>query len=108
VKKESDVEGVREAILATVSGFRENLVPAEQLDAVKRHLRYGFALGMNNSEAVAGIVARFVALRRTPETINRAMELYDRVTPEDIREVARKYLIDDGRTIVTLAGGKAK
>jgi zinc protease len=108
VKKESDVEGVREAILATVSGFRENLVPAEQLDAVKRHLRYSFALGMNNSEAVAGIVARFVALRRTPETINRAMELYGRVTPEDIREVARKYLIDDGRTIVTLAGGKAK
>jgi zinc protease len=53
-------------------------------------------------------VARFVALRRTPETINRLYEVYDRVTPEDIQRVARKYFVEDGRTIVTLTGGKAQ
>ena len=108
VKKEADIEGVREAIVATADGFRNDLVSAERLDAVKRHLRYAFALQMNNSEAIAGSVARYVALRRTPETINRLYEVYDRITPEDVREAARKYLVADGRTTVTLVGGKAK
>jgi zinc protease len=83
-------------------------VVAERLGDVKRHLRYSFALSLNNSETIAGLVARFVALRRTPETINRLYDLYDRITAEDIRNVARKYLIENGRTIVTLTGGKAQ
>ncbi len=108
VKKDADVDSVRESIVATLNGFKEKLVPTEQLDAVKKHLRYSFALGMNNSEAIAGVVARYVSLRRTPETINRLYEIYDSVTPEDLQAVARKYLVDDGRTIVTLTGGNAK
>jgi zinc protease len=108
VKKDSDVDSVRDAILATAAGFKDQLVPAARLDAVKRHLRYAFALGLDDSEAIAATVARYVALRRTPETINRLYEVYDTITPEDIRAVARKYFADDSRTIVTLAGGKSK
>ena len=81
---------------------------AARLEAVKRHLRYQFALGLDNSEAIAGVLAQYVALRRTPETINRIYDLYGRVTPEDVRAAARKYLVDSGRTTVTLTGGKAK
>ena len=108
VKKESDVDSVQEAMLATAAGFKEQLVPAARLEAVKRHVRYQFTLGLDNSEAIAGTVARYVALRRTPETINRLYAVYDSITPEDIRAVARKYFTDDSRTIVTLAGGKSK
>ncbi len=108
VKKESEVAAVRDDILATLNGFREKPVDARRLDEVKRHLRYSFALGMNNSQAIAAMVARFVALRRTPETINRVYELYERITPADIQAIARKYFGDGGRTIVTLAGGKSK
>jgi zinc protease len=108
VKKDADVDAVREAILVTLRGFKEKLVAADRLDAVKRNLRYSFALGMDNSEAIAGAVARYIALRRTPETINRIYQVYDSITPEDLQAVARKYLVDDGRTIVTLTGGKAQ
>jgi len=108
LKKAADIDSVREDVLKTLAGFQTNPVPPERLDQVKRHLRYSFALGLNNSEAIAGTVARFVALRRTPETINRLYEVYDRVTPEDIQRVARKYFVEDGRTIVTLTGGKAQ
>jgi zinc protease len=108
VKKEADMNAVQDAILATVNGFKTELVPAERLEAVKHHLRYRFALRLDDSEAIAGTVAQYVALRRTPETINRLYEIYDSITPEDIRTVARKYFVDDGRTIVTLTGGKAK
>jgi len=83
-------------------------VEAERLERVKRHLRYRFALSLRDSEAVAATVARYVALRRTPETINRVYELYEKVTPAEIQAAARKYFVDSGRTIVTLAGGKSQ
>ena len=108
LKKPADLESVRQDILATLESFKGKPVAAERLDEVKRHLRYSFALSLNNSETIAGLVARFVALRRTPETINRLYDLYAQITPEDIRSVARKYLIESGRTIVTLTGGKAQ
>ena len=108
LKKPADLESVRQDILATLETFKQKPVAAERLGEVKRHLRYSFALSLNNSETIAGLVARFIALRRTPETMNRLYDLYDRITAEDIRNVARKYLIENGRTIVKLTGGKAQ
>jgi zinc protease len=108
VKKDADVDAVRQAVLATLQGFKEKPVAADRLEAVKRNLRYSFALRMDNSEAIAGAVARYVALRRTPETINRIYQVYGSITPEDLQAAARKYLVDDGRTIVTLTGGNAQ
>ncbi len=104
VKKAGDVDAVREAILSTLEGSRDTPVAAGRLDAVKRHLRYDFALRLNNSEAVAATLARYVAIKRTPETINRIYDLYTQVTPEDIRSAARKYFGEATRTVVTLTG----
>jgi zinc protease len=108
LKKAADLDAVQADVLKTLAEFTQKPVEAARLDQVKSHLRYQFALSLNNSQAVAGVVARFVALRRTPETINRLYEVYDRITPEDIQAVARKYFAEDGRTIVTLTGGSAK
>lgn len=104
VKKQPDVDGVRDDVLATIRSFRDTPVPSERLEAVKSHLRYSFSLRLNNSEAIAGAVARFVALRRSPETINKLYDLYAKLTPQDIQRVAKKYLAESGRTIVTLTG----
>ncbi len=108
VKKDADVDGVRQDVLGALEAFKDKPVAPDRLDQVKRHLKYSFALSLNNSESIAGIVARYVALRRTPETINRLYAVYDSVTPEDIRAVARKYFVDTERSIVTLSGGKAQ
>ena len=108
VKKESDVEQVRDEILATLERFRSVPTDGARLDRAKRHLRYRFVLSLRDSEAIAATVARYVALRRTPETIDRLYALYEKVTPADIKAVAEKYFTERGRTIVTLAGGKAR
>ena len=71
VKKPADLDYVRDNILETVKSFAEKPVAAERLEAVKKHLRYSFSLRLNNSETIAFTVSRYVALRRTPETINR-------------------------------------
>jgi zinc protease len=98
------MKDVQEQILTTMNGFKDTLVPADKLDSVKRHLKYEFALRMDNSEAIARTLAHYIALRRTPETVNRVYAMYDQITPEDLREVARKYVVESGRTIVTLTG----
>lgn len=108
IKNPADMDTVRDEILATANSFQHTLVPQERLDAVKKRLRYRFALTLDNSEAIASTLAHFVALRRTPETINKLHDVYSSITPEDLQAAAKKYLIDSGRTIVTLTGGAAR
>jgi zinc protease len=109
VKKAEDLPAVQQQVIATAESFATKPVDAKKLEALKEHLRYEFALGLDNSEAIAQTVALFVALRRTPETINRYYDEYAKLTPQDIQNAARKYLIDKNRTVVTLtstAGAK--
>lgn len=106
VKNEADLPYVREQILATVKRYTTEPVPQKQLDDTRSRFRYGFAMAMDSSEAIAGALAPYIALRRTPETMNKLFALADTVTPADIREIAARYLKDSNRTIVTLATKK--
>jgi zinc protease len=95
---------VRTQILDTIKRFQDELVSGEKLSAVKSRERYGFTMQLDNSQSVAAAVARYVALRRSPDTIDKLYTLYSQLTPEDIRAAARKYLTENNRTIVTLTG----
>lgn len=109
IKNAADVASIQQQIIATTESFASQPVDAKKLEALKQHLRYEFALELNNSESIAGTVAQYVALRRTPETINRYYDEYAKLTPRDIQAAAKKYLIAKNRTVVTLtstAGAK--
>ena len=109
VKKVEDLDYVRERILETVKAFQEKPVDAARLDTLRRRLRYQVALSMDNSDTIAQILSYYVALRRSPETMNALYDQYAVLTPEDVRQAAAKYLVEKGRTIVTLTGpGGAK
>jgi zinc protease len=107
IKNSADMDTVQKQIASTAQDFASKPVDAQKLEALKEHLRYEFALGLDNSEAIAQTVAQYVALRRTPETANRYYETYSKLTAQDIQKVAQKYLVDRNRTTVTLtsAGG---
>ena len=107
VKKPEDMNYVRDQILETVKMFAAKPVALDRLEAMKKHLRYSFSLRLDNSQAIAATAARYVALRGTPETINRIYDIYAQLTPEDIQQMARKYLTENNRTIVTLTGAAA-
>ena len=107
VKNENDVTYVRDQILETLASLKEP-VSAAKLDRVKKNLRYSFAQSLDSSDAIAGTLASYIALKRTPETINRLYDVYDSITPADIQRVAKTYFVEQGRTIVTLSGGEAK
>jgi zinc protease len=103
VKDPKDVDYVRGEIIKTIDSYKTQPVPKDKLDAVKSNLRYSFALALDNSEAIAANLAPFIALRRTPETINKVYEIYSSITPLDLQTMAKKYFVPEHRTIVTLS-----
>lgn len=103
IKDQKDVDYVREQILATFERYKKELIPPDKLNATRSRLRYSVALSFDSSEAIANGIAPYIALRRTPDTINKLFALYDQITPEDIRAAAQRYFIDNRRTIVTLS-----
>jgi zinc protease len=108
IKKAADLLAVQQQVIETVEGFATKPVDGKKLDALKEHLRYEFALQLDNSEAIASTVAQYVALRRTPETINRYYDAYARLTPADIQKAAQKYLVPNNRTVVTLTASASE
>ena len=109
IKKAENVDYVRDRILETVKAFQDKPVDVARLDRVRKRQRYQIALSMDNSDTIASILSNFVALRRTPETINALFEQSQKLTPEDVQQAAQKYLLEKTRTTVTLTGpGGAK
>jgi zinc protease len=106
IKDVKDTDYVRDEIIKTYKRYAAETISQKQLDETRSRLRYSFSLAMNSNDAIAGTLAQFVALRRSPETIDRVFALYDSITPADIRMHAEKYFKDDGQTIVTLATKK--
>jgi zinc protease len=103
VKKPEDVDYVRDRILETVKAFQEKPVDPARLDTVRKRLRYQVALSMDNSDTIAQILSHYVALKRTPETMNALYDQYAKLTPEDVQQAA-KLLLEKSRTMVTLTG----
>ncbi|MGB8509305.1 MAG: pitrilysin family protein [Pyrinomonadaceae bacterium] len=102
VKDPKDMDYVRGEILKTFERYTKEVVSQDKLDATRSRVRYGFAVGLNSSEAIAGALASYISLTRTPETLNKVFAIYQSLTPEDIRTAARKYFTENSRTIVTL------
>jgi zinc protease len=103
VKDPKDVEYVKGEIIKTFASFKTMSVPKDKLDAVKSNLKYTFALSLDNSDAIAANLAPYIALRRTPETINKVYDLYAAITPADLQAMAGKYFIETHRNVVTLS-----
>lgn len=103
VKDVKDLDYVKGELLKTYQRYTIETIPQTQLDETRARLRYGFSLGMNSNDAIAGTLARYVALRRSPDTIDKIFALYDSITPEDIKAMAAKYFTEKNQTIITLA-----
>ena len=108
VKDVKDLNYVKDEIIKTYKKHTQEKIPQKQLNETRSRLRYGFSLAMNSNNAIAGTLARFIALRRSPETIDKVFALYDSITPEDIRAMAEKYFNDNSQTVITLATKKEK
>jgi len=108
IKDPKNISHVRDEIYAAIEKAKTTPVPAEQLDGIKSFLRYSYAVGLDNADAIARSVTHFTQVSGDPESVNRVYALYDRVSPEDIMMVANKYFGSNNRTVVlmTMEGDK--
>ena len=96
------VDYVRDAIVAEIERLKTEPVDAATLAATKSHMRYAFAMGLDNPGGIARTLGHYLQLTGDPETVNRVYELYDAVTPEDVRAMANTYFAETNRSAVIL------
>ena len=106
VKEEKDIPAVREEIYKTIAQYQTTPVDAKRLAEVKKRMKYGFLMGLDSSDKVAGALARIIALTSGIEAVDRLYDAIDRVAPEEIRRAAEKYYQPDRRTVMVLKGEK--
>jgi len=104
VAGESNLAAVREALDQAVTRIQETPPTAKDLDDLKKRSRYGFLMGMDTPDRVAGGLARFIAMTGGIESVEALYASMLELTPEDIQAVARKILTRDRRTVAVLKG----
>jgi zinc protease len=96
------VDYVIQALDETVARYRDELVDATRLDAVKSNMRYSFLMNLDSPASVAGLIAQDVGVAGSIEAVARLRQTMDAVTAEDVRAAAQKYLDQKRRTLAIL------
>ncbi len=103
LKKGTDPVYVRNEILAAMAALRDAPVDAKRLADVKSNARYGLVRGLDDTERIAGLLARYVRLRRSYATINQYYRLVASLTSADLQAAAKTYLTDSNLVLTTLS-----
>jgi predicted Zn-dependent peptidase len=98
-------EKVRSILLEEQNKFKKELVSAEELQRAKNQiLRSLFSSGsytsLQRSLGRAEILAEYASFYGDPKLVDKDIETYMQVTPEDIQEIAKKIFQEEGSTIV--------
>jgi zinc protease len=108
VKNDSDLPYVEEEIFKELDRLKKESVSVTELADIKSNMKYTMADALGTTDGVAGTLAFYINLTGDPGTVNRLFDLYERTTPKDIQEMAKKYFRPANSTVVTLTGGGAK
>ncbi len=102
VKDPADLGAVEAEILDTLESMQRTPPTEEQLAAVRSRSKYSFLSGLTTPGAVAGGMARFIAITGDLTCVDEMYATLDQVTPKDVQVAAQKYLTADRRTVAVL------
>ena len=104
----ADVTAVEQEIQGTVNRFHQDLVDERLFADTKSNMKYGFLMGLETAQNVAFAMMPYVINTSGIEAVNEYYRTLDALTRDDLREAARRYLVDSGKTVVTMvqAGGE--
>jgi zinc protease len=104
VKKQDDVAYVRDEVYKTLEQYKTKPVDTKRLNDLKKRQKYGFLMGLDTPDHLAGGVARFVAMTGGLEVIDRLYNKFETITPQDVMAAAQKYFVPERRSVVVLKG----
>lgn len=102
VSNPADTEKVEAEIMSAVQRFHETLVDPKALADTKSNIKYSFLMEMESAQDVAFAVMQSIVNTGRLEPLEDYFRTLEAVTPEDVREAARKYLVESGRTTITM------
>lgn len=103
VVKSSDMQYVKDAIVAALEKAKTTPFDAKTIEETKMHLKNRFAMGIDNPTSIAESLSAYTWLTGDPESINRTYAMYEKVTAEDMMTAAKKYFTPNTLTIGTIS-----
>jgi len=88
--------------------LQTELISAKELEKLKNKYDSDFVDSNSSVEGIAGNLASFYLLYGDVNLINTEIEMYHSITPEEIREVAKKYLNPNQRLVLDYLPAKDK
>ncbi len=101
--KKEDMQYVKDEIIKAIEDVKKNGVDGKLLSETKSHLKYSYAMGIDNPSTIANSLSHYITLTGNPESLNKLYDLYDKVTVDDIKMVAEKYFTPTCLTIATIS-----
>ena len=98
----TDVDAVREEIMRAVEGARNELVDPTALANTKSRMKYQFLMDLETALDVNFSLADPIVFTGSLEAVDEYYRTLESVTEEDVRAAARRFLGDNGLTLVTL------
>ena len=106
VTNPNDVQAVKDEIRKTVEKFRTDLCDAKLLADTKSAVKYDFLMRLETPQAINFALRDFAVFTGGIEAIEDYYRTLESVTAEDLKAAANKFLVESGRTTVTLLPAK--
>jgi len=107
VKDPTKVDYVLGEIDATVAHYRDTAPDPQRLADLKSRLKYEFLMGLDTPMNVARALVRLVAVTGDIAAVEKLYETYGTVSGADVQAAARRYFVDNRRTVAVLRGGES-
>ena len=102
VVKAADMQYIKDELWKTLEEAKTKPIDPKRLADTKSFLKYSFAMRQESTDQIAGSLAQFVWLTGNPESLNNYYALFEKVTAQDIMNVAKKYFVPESLTIGTI------
>ncbi len=106
VTNPADLAIVEAEIEKTVEKFRGELCDETLLEETKSAMKYGFLMSLETAQGVSFALRPMVAFTGEIGPAEDYYRTLDSIIPEDILAAAKRYLVEQGRTTVTLLPAK--
>lgn len=96
------LEELEQALMQQIANLQTNLASAEEMERVKAQVISGIVFQQDSISSQANQIGRMESIGRRWQEADALPEKLSAITPEQIRQVAQKYLIPKNKTVATL------
>lgn len=105
VKKDDDLERVKQEIFNAIEKLKNEPISPKKLNDVLSNMKYSFLHSLDNANAIASTLAYYVSVTGNPHSLDEFYTTLTSLNPYDIQNAAKKFFVKEKRNIVTLTSG---